>query len=280
MLIHLHPPLAIYESGQRDGNEDCIYPSLEDLKAIDTSNLFVICDGVGGAAKGEVASRITCETFAFFFKNKEILVKGDIDRAVAMTEQAMDDFIRQHLDANGMATTIAMLFLHNEGVTIAHIGDSRVYQIRSGQIIFKTADHSLVNELLANNLITEEQAINHPHRNVISRAITGKGRPSEADTTLLRDIRQGDYFFLCSDGIIESFSDLALSGLLARTDLPDIQKILIIQETCHRNSMDNFSAFLLRVKDVTELHQTVTLNPRSSTRKKVSLRQSPFRRWR
>lgn len=250
MIIRLHPPLGIYGQGRREQNQDSIYPSLNESG--NGERIFIICDGVGGAVRGEEASRLVCEIFALYFQKREFAAKADFEQALKLAEMALDEFIQDNRDAEGMATTLVLLFLHEEGATIGHIGDSRVYHIRNGKILFKTRDHSLINELLAGNIITPEEADYHPGRNVISRAITGTGRPTEVELTNLTDVQPGDYFFLCSDGILESFTDDDLTALLASEDMDNNEKLKQISDTCLQRSRDNYSAWLLSVSQVTK----------------------------
>ena len=102
-----------------------------------------------------------------------------------------------------MATTLTMVSVGASGITLAHIGDSRIYQFRQGEIIYQTEDHSLVNSLVKLGKISKEEALTHPQKNVIIRAIQGSEHPTEADVVLLKDIQAGDYFFMCTDGVLE-----------------------------------------------------------------------------
>jgi protein phosphatase len=149
-----------------------------------------------------------------------------------------------------MATTLTLLHLHPQGATIAHIGDSRVYQIRDGQIVFKTHDHSWVNELVSQGVITPEQAQNHPQRNVIARAIQAD-KPAKIEVRLSTDLQPKDYFLMCSDGILESCAEESLL-LLMQQDRPNEEKIKMIQERCRLHSKDNFSCYLIQIESVTQ----------------------------
>ena len=134
-------------------------------------------------------------------------------------------------------------------VLIAHIGDSRIYHLRKGKILYRTEDHSLVNSWLKLGLITQEEAINHPKKNVILRAIQGKKRPTEAEVSIITDVQAGDIFLLCSDGVVESFTDEELESLFStRCPLENYKEILV--EKCLQKSRDNFSFYLLPVESV------------------------------
>lgn len=97
-----------------------------------------------------------------------------IAAAIAEAESAIDGYLGQHPSAKGMGTTLVLLHLHEEGATVAHVGDSRVYQFRAGAILFQTDDHKLVNDWVRRGLLTPEQAATHPNRNVMTRAIQGR----------------------------------------------------------------------------------------------------------
>lgn len=250
MMISIHPPLALHEKGRREKNEDYIYPVLDDKETLANARFFLVCDGVGGAEKGEEASRIVCETFAKNLQRIDHIILEDVERALLMAEYNIDLYVESNPEAEGMATTLTFLMFNEKGAVIAHIGDSRVYHIRDGKILFKTADHSLVNEMVMNNIITAEEAANHPKRNVVSRAIMGRQRPARLDISRISDICPDDYFFLCTDGILESVSDIMLASILGDYQHPNEFKLSQIASLCHQNSRDNFSAYLIKIKSI------------------------------
>ncbi len=253
MTIELFPPLALHEKGRRDGNEDCIYPALLARDQQASTHLFLVCDGVGGMEKGEEASRLACATFAESLSWKNRVGEDDIRRALVETEQAMDRFIENHPEAEGMATTLTLLNFDESGATVAHIGDSRVYHFRNGKVLFRTTDHSMVNDMVAQKILTPDEALTHPKRNIISRAISGGHRPTRADVTTIADIRAGDFFFMCTDGVLESVSDGNLSNIIGHKSLSEGSMLGQIFTLCQENSRDNYSAYLLKVKNV-QLH--------------------------
>lgn len=246
MKFQLYTPLAIHEKGHRKKNEDNIYPALGEADT--TRRIFLVCDGVGGEAMGEEASRLVCEAVAQYLTPKKEILPTDIQAAIRRAEVAMDEYILQHPNSTGMATTFTLLALHHGGATIAHIGDSRVYHIRQGKVLFATTDHSLVEELKAKQLITAQQALNHPNRNIITRAITGTQEPSDSEVSLITDVQAEDCFFLCTDGILESMEEGDLVALLGNESVSDTQKMQHIKEKGQKYSKDNFSAYLVRVR--------------------------------
>ena len=239
--------IPIREQGQRSNNEDyMIHGDLPENKG----SFFAVCDGVGGANKGEVASELTCQSIKEFLQ-KEIPETYDqhyIDRMIDFVENEFDNYIDSHSEAQGMATTMALLILDADKAIIAHIGDSRVYHIRYNKILFKTQDHSLVNMFVKNGEITEEEALTHPQRNVIMRAIQGKNKPTKADVKIIenKEIEKLDYFFLCSDGILETITDSILLQILCE-EWDNIKKMNFIKEKCTEFSRDNYSAYLVQI---------------------------------
>ncbi len=249
MNILLGQPFAASEKGKRKNNEDAVYPLPEVVSSEDS--LFLVCDGVGGENKGEIASCLTCEMIPAFFRTFLIgeINSSFIQKSVQYVETCFDQYVTEHPEAIGMATTMAMLYIERGTVVIAHIGDSRVYQIREGHIIFQTEDHSLVNSWVKLGRITEEEARIHPQKNIILRAIQGKNHPTEVDVSFITDVKDGDIFFMCTDGVIESWRKKDLENLFAEPfSLEKIKDTLV--EVCSENSRDNFSFYLIPVKNV------------------------------
>jgi protein phosphatase len=250
MNITIGKPCAISERGYRLNNEDFIFPAPEAVTS--DQRLFLVCDGVGGAEKGEIASALACDHFQTFFSSmlgKDEPASEFIQKAIQYTEAHFDTYVNEHAEATGMATTLTMLYIGATGITLAHIGDSRIYQFRNGQIIYQTEDHSLVNSWIKLGQIRPEEVRNHPQKNVILRAIRGTAHPTEADVVLIQDIQPGDYFFLCTDGILENFTNEALSSVFEKQQSPEIIKD-ILMESCDGKTHDNFSFYIIPVQNV------------------------------
>ena len=248
MNITLERPFAATDKGRRKNNEDFVYP----LSELENSGerLFMVCDGVGGAEKGEIASAMACESFQTFFHT---FFEGDdpseafINKAVRYTESRFDEYVSSHPDAQGMATTLTFLYIGASGVTIAHIGDSRIYQLREGKIIYKTEDHSLVNSWVKLGVISEDEAFLHPQKNVITKAIMGTAYAVDADVKLQTDIQPGDIFLMCTDGVIECFPDESIEALFTEESNTEIIKDRIV-ERCSEGANDNFSFYILPIQ--------------------------------
>ena len=249
MNITLGMPYAICEKGRRPNNEDAIFPSSQMITR--SQNLFVVCDRVSGAEKEKIASSLACESFQIFFSTflEEDATDELIHRAVRYTEVRFDEYISTHPEAEGMATTLTMLYFGNKGVTSAHIGDSRIYQFRDGKPVFRTEDHSLVNFWVKTGKITREEGLHHPQKNIITRAITGSANPTEADIAFLTDIQPNDCFLMCTDGVTDCLSDKELSSLFKSPCMPEKVKDTLV-ETCYEKAHDNYSFYLLPVLKV------------------------------
>jgi len=247
MNISLGRPFAICEKGRRHNNEDCILP-LSELADMN-QKLFIVCDGVGGSEKGEVASSLACESIDTFFSTflEEDPTDAFIKKAVQYAETRFDEYVANHREARGMATTMTLVYFGKESVTVAHIGDSRVYQFRNGQIVFKTEDHSLVNTWVKLGTITPEEALHHPKRNIITRAIQGTFFPAEADVIHLKDVQPDDFLLMCTDGVTESLTDKALSQIFKENTTAEEIKNAIV-EICSERSSDNYSFYVLPIQ--------------------------------
>lgn len=257
---------TIWECGQRvdsQGNphqEDSIFPAHNNYK--DTDRLFILCDGMGGHAAGEVASSTVCETISKSVLAAAPDTEGDftdevLQKAIDDAFDALDKLDNDETStAKKMGTTMTFLKLHSKGCTIAHMGDSRVYHIRPGkgkdetQILFQTKDHSLVNALIAVGELTPEDAKKSKQKNVITRAMqpTMEMRP-KADVYHTADIRKGDYFYLCSDGMLENMDDDNICfNFSEKTGTIENKANMLTQAT--DQNQDNHSGILIQILDV------------------------------
>jgi PPM family protein phosphatase len=249
MTLIINESFSFTGIGKRENNEDAIFP--ESGIAETNNNLFIVCDGMGGADQGEVASKISCdESVNIFFKNNNGVTEQQILELLNNIDKKLTTYLSQNPFVNRMGTTLAMLKFQDGKAAIMHIGDSRVYHIRNGKIIFKTNDHRQINEMIKEGLITFEQAKTHPWRNKLSNAIlcqsNKKTNFAKPEINLIDIIKSEDYFFLCSDGVNESITDEMLVKIL-NSDLKNEQKVNEIVDICSKESKDNFSGHLLQI---------------------------------
>ena len=252
MAISIQHPVFLHEKGRRPNNEDSVLPI--DNSATSQDRLFIVCDGVGGANKGEIASRMVCDIFQVYFNDSptDFVDAKYLNDGLKFVEQKLSEHIEEHPECRGMATTLTLIYFDdkNNRVVAGWCGDSRIYQIRNGEIKFVSEDHSLVNELVKRGEITPEEALVHPQRNVILRAISGQKSPTKIDVVELKDIQKDDYFLLCTDGILESIDNRILLTLLKNAQCNIAEVNQQIKDLCAQYSNDNFSMYLLQVKKV------------------------------
>ena len=250
--------------GKRDNNEDCVFPNADISTELD--NLFLVCDGVGGLDKGEIASDLCCSQFNAYFTTNKIEVSNEetIDEAVRFVEKKFDSYMTNNPESINMASTITLLHLHKKGATVSHMGDSRIYHIRDGKILFRTKDHSVVQEMFDAGIIeSEEDMATHRDRNRISRAMRGASVKSyKADTTVITDLKEEDFFFMCTDGVLEAFSDKELQEVFSSTKDVETINAKIVRK-CAEISNDNYSAYT--VKLTSEYIDTLVINTGKTT---------------
>jgi protein phosphatase len=212
-----HFAMLTHRGRVRKGNEDFCAAAIE-------SGAFLVCDGMGGAAAGEVASRLAGETFlkvvAVASESKDSRSKSApraprqrVADAVEAANRAVFEHARQSPELRGMGTTLVALLFEPPGLTLVHVGDSRCYRFRHGVFEVLTQDHSLVEEQVRSGELTPSQAAQHPWRNIITRAV-GSQAQVEPDIQEL-DPQPGDLYLLASDGLTRELSDAAIASLLA-----------------------------------------------------------------
>lgn len=249
MKITIYQPQYIHELGQRPNQEDSIFPA--DGQATTTDRLFLVCDGMGGHEHGEVASRTVCESMSEYLKVRSSV--GDILQDQTLLDAL--DYAYQQLDAKDdgsarkMGTTLTLLCFHRGGCTVAHIGDSRIYHLRpaSHTLLYKSRDHSLVYDLYQAGEIRYEDMKTSPQKNIITRAVMpGKDNRVRPDIVHIADVKPGDYFYLCTDGMLEQMEDDELLSIFSdsRTDGEKCQQLV----AATANNKDNHSAYIIHVK--------------------------------
>jgi protein phosphatase len=235
----------------REHNEDAfaVWPDL---------SLFVVADGMGGAAAGEIASRMAVDTLRAVFDEplipwpKEHEPRPALAHGLALLAAGVDDANAQiHAAAEadctkaGMGTTLTALLVLPSGVALAHVGDSRAYLLRRGRLQQLTEDHSLIEERLRAGQITAEEAKTSPLRHVITRAV-GTAPAVQVDRRLA-DVEPGDVFLLASDGLHGVVGDDDIAAILATA--PDISRAaaLLIEAAHDGGAPDNVTVLLVRI---------------------------------
>ncbi|HXA53330.1 MAG TPA: Stp1/IreP family PP2C-type Ser/Thr phosphatase [Solirubrobacteraceae bacterium] len=225
---------------QRRANEDAL---------LARAPLFVVADGMGGARAGEVASKLAVESF-----HDGVPFGASPEQALAASALAANARIhslsRENAEQAGMGTTLTAVYVGEREVAIAHVGDSRAYCLRDGELMRLTDDHSLVDELIREGRLTPAEAEEHPQRSIITRAL-GPEETVEVDTRSFR-ARGGDIYLLCSDGLTSMVPEVRLAEILrehAGAPLRDTGERLI-DEANRAGGRDNVTVILLRLEEM------------------------------
>jgi protein phosphatase len=241
---------------KRKGNED-------NLVANPEQRLFVVADGMGGHAAGEVASKIAVDSINEFVQltggDEEITWPFGLDDSISYDGNRLKTAVRfanrkvleatkEKSEYEGMATTVAAVLVDGRNANLAHVGDSRIYLFRGGDLSLLTSDHSWVNEQLQGGIISAEQARTHPLRNVVTRALGGR-----ADLQVdmgSHEIEPGDTLLLCSDGLTTMVPDEHIARLLNGAD-GDVEKAAedLIAEANARGGEDNITVVVLHFRE-------------------------------
>lgn len=215
------------------------------------THLFLVADGMGGHAGGDVASSLATQTITALaderFDSIEIAQERLVD-GVTNSAAELIEAVREHPDLSGMGTTVSALLRHNNQVVIAHIGDSRIYRFRKGVLTQITTDHTFVQKLVETGRITPEVAMVHPRRNVLMRVLGDVAGSVEIDTAIL-DTEPGDRWLLCSDGLCGVVSEHLMTDVL--TDVPDAAKAAkkLIDLALDRGAPDNVTVVIAGVNE-------------------------------
>src|SRR5512140_3576508 len=235
----------------------------EDAYLLDAERgLFVVADGMGGHAAGEVASRITVEsiqeylalrdddgenTWPFGFNNRFSMEGNLLTTAIKKANERVIRAVQNRPELKGMGTTVVAALFDAERATLVHVGDSRAYLFRDGELRRLTDDHSWVQEQVNAGILSEDEAKSHPLKNVVTRALGGAAHVS---VDLIEvPIRPGDRFLLCSDGLTGMVPDEDLFAHFRSDGLIEKTVRQLVDTANDRGGVDNITAILVEVKD-------------------------------
>jgi protein phosphatase len=229
----------------RTRNEDCIFTEpLDSPQAKEHGWVGVVADGLGGHPSGDLASRLAAQTTRDVFYKRSRETIGE--RLRAAVEKANDVIVNtaqvetQHTD---MASTITAAVIHGASVFIAQVGDSRGYLIRNGRVRRVTRDHTLVDELVRGGELTSEQALHHPQRNVITRAL---GVKSTVEVDIFEEqLHDADVVLLCSDGLYRMVEDAEIARALIAEPQQAAETLVALAN--QRGGPDNISVVAVRI---------------------------------
>lgn len=265
---------ALQDIGHRTNQEDSFFPPFIDPCHYDEitrewsyydgtphtdERVFIVCDGMGGHDRGEVASRIVTLSMS-----KSLAGKGALEGSFA--DSTLLDAVDEALlalaaeddpnEVKKMGTTMTVLKFHAKGATVGHIGDSRVYQFRPAQpsqparILFHTEDHTVVNDMVNSGRLSVAQARNSNKKHILSRSMTSaREYHPEVEINHITDIKPGDVFLLCTDGIYENMDGEDLCRLLTDPNYSDVEKVQKLLDRTRHNH-DNHTAMVVTIEDV------------------------------
>jgi serine/threonine protein phosphatase PrpC len=205
---------------------------------------FAVADGMGGAKAGEVASAMATEVFEGESDSGEP-AEVQLARMLREANRRIHDLAVADESHRGMGTTLTAAKVTGDEISLAHVGDSRAYRMRDGELEQLTKDHSLVAELERSGQITPEAAEHHPQRSIITRAL-GPEPDVEVDTYTVT-AREGDLFLLCSDGLTSMISDDEIGSILRSADSLDAAADALVRAANQSGGKDNITVVLFRV---------------------------------
>src|SRR5215216_4531135 len=223
---------------QRHANEDSYFAR---------APLFAVADGMGGAQAGEVASRIAAGAFERGSLNSDEPAEGQLEQIAQAANREIHQLAQKDSSRAGMGTTLTAATVRDDEVSLGHVGDSRAYVLRDGQLKRLTKDHSLVEELRRQGRLTEEQAEEHPQRSIITRALGPE--PSVNVDTMTFPAKDGDVFLLCSDGLTTMVSDDQIRQILAESRTLRTAVNRLVEAANRGGGRDNITAVAFRVAD-------------------------------
>lgn len=212
--------------------------------------LFVVADGMGGHAGGDVASAIATTRIAD--ADLEYAAAEDAEHALQSAMIAANSLLAEtvfeHSELTGMGTTVSGILRVGDQIALAHIGDSRIYRFRDGELEQVTADHTFVQRLVDSGRITPEEAAVHPRRSVLMRVLGDVDASPEIDTRIL-DTRPGDRWLLCSDGLSSYVSEDKLAAILATVPASDEAADRMVKESLDHGAPDNVTVVIVDIHD-------------------------------
>jgi PPM family protein phosphatase len=196
------------------GSDTGLVRSVNEDSAYASNRLVAVADGMGGRAAGDVASAVVIEALAQVDRFRDLVTLVDMQDAVNRSNRKIYKAVAQNSRLSGMGSTLTAMAIEGHRVSVAHIGDSRAYAFRDGRLVQLTADHTYVQRLIDEGQITEAEAEEHPDRSILLKVLNG-GKIARPDLSV-HNVRPGDRFLLCSDG---------LSGVVHQEEIETLIKL-------------------------------------------------------
>jgi PPM family protein phosphatase len=253
---------------QRNANEDAFYAR---------APVFAVADGMGGAQAGEVASRVAAEAFESA-DERDDAPERYLSRVVTEANERIHELAQSDASRSGMGTTLTAALIRDDEISLAHVGDSRAYVLRDGELKRLTSDHSLVEELRRQGRLTEAQAEEHPQRSIITRAL-GPEPDVEVDTMTV-PARPGDVFVLCSDGLTTMVPEARIARILERSKSLESAVSRLVREANEGGGRDNITVVAFRLAAAAAAKEQPTLIAPPTQEAEPAAARPPARRER
>ena len=233
----------------RKNNEDACF-------VIPNQDVYIVADGVGGNNSGEIASSTAVESLASFVKANDLGLCGSPDEIFGFFTEALDianrrvfEMGREDSACRGMASTVVMSYINDGSAYLANVGDSRAYLFRNGRLKRITKDHTYVNELIDQGVITEKEAESHSQKNVITKAI---GAESEVEPDFYKvGLARGDIMLLCTDGLYGEVGEDRMADMLRLAVSKDVKMNdlcgAFVDEAILTGGRDNITVICIRI---------------------------------
>lgn len=231
----------------RDNNEDRFdfYMPEDERVLAERGLVFVVCDGMGGHEAGQIASELALKRFLAAYLESPAVEPVEAARvAVEAANRLVVDSGRAVPRRQGMGTTLSALLLVQDQAVTVQVGDSRIYRLRNGDLERLTLDHTWVEDMVRMQILTAEEAAVHPQRNQLTRAIGAEGMAQPDIAT--HDLRVGDHFLLCSDGLTNHVPDARLAEVLSTLG-PSEASVVLLNEALRDGGSDNITLVIVRV---------------------------------
>ena len=233
----------------RDGNEDSYL--IQDP-------FYVVADGMGGHLAGDVASRIAVQTISEKIEAGSANTPSGLEDAVKAANGTIWQQAQQDASLHGMGTTCTLIFVTESEIHLAHVGDSRAYLLRDGELSQLTEDHTLVGRMVKEGRLQPEEAERHPQRNIVTRAL-GVDDNVDVDLTSI-DVRKGDTVLICSDGLTSMIDARAIKDVLLREKDPQRAADALVDLANEAGGEDNITTVVLTFNgNGVQAHQAATL---------------------
>jgi protein phosphatase len=242
-VLHYAAAAASDRGRKRPSNEDAFGFSVED-------GVYVVCDGMGGAAAGEIASSLAVDEVLHLLtgqaQNGQVSLPDAVEQAINAANDAIFARAQRNQRLSGMGTTLVALAVREKNVWVLNIGDSRCYRLRKGLLEQLTLDHSLVEEQVRMGRMSRTEAQHSPLKNVITRAL---GTQCQVTPDIFgMEAEPGDLFLLCTDGLTRELSDADIASLLAKSEALDAQCTGLVEAAKKAGGHDNITCLLVRAE--------------------------------